>query len=664
MTESPPTQCVPLKRRPAVLLTGMTVACLLVVAIGPLQIEDNPFVVSHWTIGQEHWVQGEIRGIDLARIEAVVTRLRGLSFRRTVSAQRITREETRRQFATYDEENLDAWKRYSLSMSAFGLVPRADYSQVLTSFNSTDVAGFYRDRRKSAFIVTDAGAEYPDAEVREEHELILVHELTHALQHQNLNAVNENRRRNSDGALAFQSLMEGDATWIYNAHELEFDGLHLATYQYVNALTDRWIESDRVPLFYARKQVFPYREGFAFVHTLRRLSNDFRYVNQAYVDRPQSTQQILHPERYLSRRWCPVEISWPLLPEEIRGWKMVDEDTMGELMCYTLLDQRLPRELHNDHVWLASRWRGDRYRVYGCAGSYSLLWCSRWTDCRAAREFASKLRAIFPEHEPGKPQGVDWLGGVFDRRRVTRIKQVGCDVTLLYDAPATDADYLWSRGQQPQHRSDVQIGTNLMSDSELAKLHDDTWGRDPVPALKPGQHYPFHPDGDGTWSSASACIRIVQPAEWKFSNRDLRGCTRLTGWGPHGAWFYLDQYRLGPLQPEVARKLISENLRLSVSFRERESWHPMHTAKSVVWTCDGTGRFRASPKDTKDIHCYLVFHRQRALLFVLFTSYESEHYFVLPRGIKSDADPPSVTDPLDGSPVDDFDQIVESIKCY
>lgn len=87
-----------------------------------------------------------------------------------------------------------------------------------------------------------------------------------------------------------------------------------------------------VPLFYARVRSAPYRYGLSFVHTLRRLANNHDVVDQAFVDLPQSTQQILHPERYLAPRWYPFTFSWPRLESSLRDWRLVDENTLGELM--------------------------------------------------------------------------------------------------------------------------------------------------------------------------------------------------------------------------------------------------------------------------------------------------------------------------------------------
>ena len=89
--------------------------------------------------------------------------------------------------------------------------------------------------------------------------------------------------------------------------------------------------------------VFPYSEGLAFVERLR-AEGGWDAVDAAYADIPTSTEQILHPRKYLDRD----EPSAVALPDPTvalgQEWRVVDEDTLGELQMALLLANFAPGE--------------------------------------------------------------------------------------------------------------------------------------------------------------------------------------------------------------------------------------------------------------------------------------------------------------------------------
>jgi hypothetical protein len=83
---------------------------------------------------------------------------------------------------------------------------------------------------------------------------------------------------------------------------------------------------ESLPLVSETLRLFPYRDGLAFVVDLYR-AGGFALVDQAYARPPQTTEHILHPEKYLAdeRPRAIAELEAPA------GWKVEGKHTLGEL---------------------------------------------------------------------------------------------------------------------------------------------------------------------------------------------------------------------------------------------------------------------------------------------------------------------------------------------
>ena len=88
---------------------------------------------------------------------------------------------------------------------------------------------------------------------------------------------------------------------------------------------------------------FPYREGVRFVGGLFS-DGGWPSVNAAFADPPRSTEQVLHPEKY-------VEGEEPALVEIIglgealgEEWTLVVEDTFGEFLLRLYLETGFSRQ--------------------------------------------------------------------------------------------------------------------------------------------------------------------------------------------------------------------------------------------------------------------------------------------------------------------------------
>ncbi|HEY7513682.1 MAG TPA: hypothetical protein VIC87_04365, partial [Vicinamibacteria bacterium] len=104
-------------------------------------------------------------------------------------------------------------------------------------------------------------------------------------------------------------------------------------------------------------------------------------VRSAWDRRPRSTEQVLHPAKYIADEApLPVQVG----TVKVAG-RVINEGVLGEMLAGTLLGEAAGRER-------ATGWGGDAFRVWDLAGRTLLVWRAAWdTEADAAR-FAEALR--------------------------------------------------------------------------------------------------------------------------------------------------------------------------------------------------------------------------------------------------------------------------------
>jgi hypothetical protein len=137
----------------------------------------------------------------------------------------------------------------------------------------------------------------------------------------------------------------------------------------------------RAPLIIRETLLFPYLDGAAF---MRWWSTSPLRDTLPYGPRmPVSTEQVLHPDRYLAHD-APVPVRFT------RGPAPMYEDMLGELEIRVLQAQ-----VRGSNAVVAGTgaigWGGDRYRVYNTAHGPALVWYIAWDDARAGERFLAQL---------------------------------------------------------------------------------------------------------------------------------------------------------------------------------------------------------------------------------------------------------------------------------
>jgi hypothetical protein len=280
--------------------------------------------------------------------------------------------------------------------AALGLLPEGtDLLALYLELLGEQVAGYF-DPLTDEMVVLGADDELDAVE-----ELTYAHETVHALQdaHLGLDAITEELTdRNEDEATAITALIEGDAT-VASLDYLAANPQLAAGIAFGGMPATPVL--DAAPGTLVGWLAFPYAAGPEFVAALR-AEGGWEAVDAAYRDLPRSTEQILHPEKYLAERDDPTPVSLPdLAPALGAGWELVDEDTLGELTVALLLADLGPGEgvdpftgglaLPEGARNAAAGWDGDRYALWGNGADEALVWRSTWDSDEDASAFARAL---------------------------------------------------------------------------------------------------------------------------------------------------------------------------------------------------------------------------------------------------------------------------------
>jgi hypothetical protein len=320
-----------------------------------------------------------------------VSQMRGLKVLNPVKSGVKSRSEIEKEIIRNFEESvkpeeLDAINK---TLIAYGLVPRGfDYRELMIRLLTEQVAGFYRPKSKELFIA--------DWNELSEQKPVMVHELTHALQdqHFNLKRFEDWPRGDSDREAAIHALIEGDATGVmynYQLKPMRSDITRLPNIASFAEFAQKQAEKEGQKVFMStpaairESLIFPYVYGVGFVQELVKKSG-WDGVSRAFTDLPQSTEQIIHFDKYSSREQ-PVKIELPDMASSLGpGWKRIDTDINGEFGYFLILSEFIAKS----NARMASEgWGGDLYALYenGRTGKLLLAQLTSWDTARDAEEF-------------------------------------------------------------------------------------------------------------------------------------------------------------------------------------------------------------------------------------------------------------------------------------
>lgn len=292
------------------------------------------------------------------------------------------------------------------ALELLGLLPAgADLGTALREILNGQIAGFF-DPESETLVLVDSAEAPPGPD----EETIMVHELAHLVQHArfDLDTLLTDDPL-SDRNTAVQALVEGDATLVMLRH-LVGDGeragevLHamLAAPVGLGDMlgADLGPGLDDAPAYLRESLVFPYLQGLRFCVALRERGGQ-ELLDRAFRDLPASSEQILHPEKWLDGTDPPIEIELPdlaaLLDRELRT-----AGTLGENDLRLLLAERLPETDAAILRGASEGWGGDAFALYGEPPDDLLVWVTEWDTAADASEFAVLAAEAFPDSPPSR----------------------------------------------------------------------------------------------------------------------------------------------------------------------------------------------------------------------------------------------------------------------
>jgi hypothetical protein len=326
--------------------------------------------------------------------------MRQLAILRPVQSSTQSRAEIERAvMKNLDEEITPAdMHAAEVTLKKLGLAPpEFQYRELMIRLLTEQVAGYYEPKTRQFHL-----ADWIDIDGQKP---IIAHELTHALQdqHFNLRRFDHWPKGDSDAELAAHALIEGDATMTMAMYVASNPFRALSFLKSMGAMSIATDELDKAPRALRETLLFPYQEGMNWTRALYK-QGGWSDVSKAFTTLPQSTEQILHADKYFAHE-APVKVMVPditgllntaalkSVPPAVAGgsppqpsWKRLASDVNGEWGFYLILDQFLKSPAESRRA--AAGWAGDRTAVYeNTKGEILYISLSTWDTENDAREF-------------------------------------------------------------------------------------------------------------------------------------------------------------------------------------------------------------------------------------------------------------------------------------
>lgn len=373
-------------------------------------------------------VEGDLP--NLSEIQKDIEAIRGLQFKHDVPAERQSIEEFRevvdrdldQMFPTGFVENMQ------LGLYRLGMLtePRDLLADVKHAYAS-QIGAYYDPKIKQFFYVM---TDMPLQELK----VMASHELVHALQDQHFDlqtrmddaiARDLAGPRNDDLNLVLTSLVEGEATYVMTLWErLDLSGVDLTqdriaetemfsmmaaidTREMVAMMEGIRVDPDNqggqviaalaeIPPYILEPLYASYMKGAYFVMHLRQ-HGGWPLVTRAFDAMPESSEQILHPEKFTTDRDDPT----PLLLPQFSGlptdaWTTLDRAVHGEFYLNILLRNLNCGKVAAERA--AAGWDGDIYAAYRHADGATIVvvLATTWDTRRDALQFFEAYKSVLP----------------------------------------------------------------------------------------------------------------------------------------------------------------------------------------------------------------------------------------------------------------------------
>jgi hypothetical protein len=315
---------------------------------------------------------GQIAGTSPEFIKAAdevlaeMSKLLDLPIKEPLKKSLRTKQEIREYLIREEKEDKNDAERYAddKTLEAFGLIPKGfPLESFMLDVLTDQVAGLYDPKAKEFYIA--------DWIPIDEQRQVMAHELTHALEDQSfhIDPWIKAARPNDDAELARDSVSEGSALaamFDYGLREQKAsvrDLPDMSALIRANALEEMSKDPNlaKAPICIRDELLFPYLAGTTFVQEFLKAHTGWADLKLIFENPPVSTQQIIHPDLYLSGT-KPVKVTLPdwkgIVPAD---WKLLEENAMGEFGLDEILKQFAGQQ---GGATLSPAWAGDRYATF------------------------------------------------------------------------------------------------------------------------------------------------------------------------------------------------------------------------------------------------------------------------------------------------------------
>ncbi len=331
----------------------------------------------------------------------------GLPVKREVKRKLTSRDEVVSYLTKHmNDEDTQRLRRSELVLKKFGLLPRDfNLETFLVALLREQVAGYYDPKTRTVNLL--------DWVPMEEQEPVMAHELTHALQDQDVNLQKWMKRGEKDlGEIrhdptpqdiendemdnAREAVIEGQAQAIMFQYAIAPTGHTIANSPaLVGAMEEETLTGtpstkvfNDAPIFLKESLTFPYSYGMDFVIKVLQKGGKEKAFAGVLQNPPHTTRQIMQPETYLSgEKIEPMRV--PDFKHDFKDYTKFDIGAMGEFDVYTLMEQYAGKPLSKK---LCPEWRGGYYYAAkvksDATAPLALFYVSRWSSPETAAQFA------------------------------------------------------------------------------------------------------------------------------------------------------------------------------------------------------------------------------------------------------------------------------------
>ncbi len=276
-----------------------------------------------------------------------------------------------------------------------------DILEMFLALLGEQVGGLYDPHSKRFFV-----REGYDVRTSSLARTILAHEIIHSLQDQkyDLRALGIESSTNDDQAFAISAIAEGDATIGMGEYSARFETKDILG-DLPEALSMDQTALEATPHFFQQMLLWPYIAGQLFVQEAQETGSDWR--DRIFTNPPQTTEQIIHPEKYFDTIDLPTTVSLlttntlelsqldklgnvTLPPDLNKTWELIEMNRFGEIGTRLVIETHLGTGIATQ---ASAGWDGDAYGIYYSRGDENepkdilIVWETVWDTPRDAQEF-------------------------------------------------------------------------------------------------------------------------------------------------------------------------------------------------------------------------------------------------------------------------------------